>query len=107
MGVFFLAPIVQLVGIGIPLVGCFALFKKEQTKATLSLFMTNIACLVINYTYLLLITSQGPDGAITALKLLYLGNALFYSAFILFMTNYLFTGGTVIRTFLFTIWAGI
>ena len=107
MGVFFLAPIVQLVGIGIPLLGCFALFKKEQTKATLSLFMTNIACLVINYTYLLLITSQGPDGAITALKLLYLGNALFYSAFILFMTNYLFTGGTVIRTFLFTIWAGI
>lgn len=107
MGVLFLAPIVQLIGIGIPLLGCFALFKKEQTKATLSLFLTNIACLVINYTYLLLITTEGPDGAITALKLLYLGNALFYSAFILFMSNYLHIGGTAIRTFLFTIWAGI
>lgn len=107
MGVLFLAPLIQLIGIGIPLVGCFALFKKEQTKATLSLFLTNIACLVINYTYLLLITTETPDGAITTMKMLYLGNALFYSAFILFMTNYLQIGGTTIRTFLFTIWAGI
>ena len=107
MGILLIAPIIQMFGIGIPLIGCFALYKKEQTKATLSLFWTNIACLVINYTYLLLITTETEDAAITALKLLYLGNTLFYAAYILFMTNYLNIGGTGIRTFLFTIWAGL
>ena len=82
MGVLFLAPFIQMIGIGIPLVGCFALFKKEQTRATLSLFLTNIACLIINYTYLLLTTTQTPDSTIATMKILYLGNALFYSAFI-------------------------
>ena len=107
MGVLFIAPIIQLLGIGIPLIGCFALYKKEQTKTTLSLFWTNISCLVINYTYLLLITTRTEDGAITTLKLLYLGNALFYSAYILFMTNYLNIGNTRIRSFLFTLWAAL
>jgi len=107
MGVFFLAPLIQIVGIAIPLVGCFALFQKEQTKATLSLFMTNISCLLINYTYLQLISTTTEDGATTVMNLLYLGNALFYSAFILFMANYLQIGNPRFRTFLFTIWTSI
>ena len=107
MGVFFLAPLVQLIGIGIPLVGCFALFKKAQTRATLSLFMTNIACLIINYTYLQLITTTTVDGATAVMNLLYLGNALFYSAFILFIANYLQIGRQGVRTFLFMVWTSI
>ena len=107
MGVFFLAPLVQLIGIGIPLVGCFALFKKAQTKATLSLFMTNIACLIINYTYLQLITTTTVDGATSVMNLLYLGNAFFYSGFILFIVNYLQIGRPGIRTIMFMTWTFI
>jgi len=107
MGVFFLAPLVQLIGIGIPLVGCFALFKKAQTRATLSLFMTNIACLIINYTYLQLITTTTVDGATSVMNLLYLGNAFFYSGFILFIVNYLQIGRPGVRTVMFMGWTTI
>jgi len=100
-----LAPIIQVVGIGIPLIGCFALFKKQQSRVSLSLFMTNLMCLIINYAYLLLLSTDNPDVVISTLKILYLGNALFYIAFILFISNYLQLGNTKLRTFLLALWA--
>lgn len=107
MGYYFLVTIVQLIGIAIPMAGLFALFKKEQNRTTLCLFLTDIACLFINYTYLLLVSSETQDGAISILKILHLGNALFYAAFILFMLNYLQLGSGRVRSFFMAIWAGI
>ncbi len=107
MGYYILATIIQLIGIGIPMAGLFALFKKEQTRTTLCLFLTDIACLFINYTYLLLLGSETADGAISIMKILYLGNALFYAAFILFMLNYLQLGHQGVRSVFMAVWAGI
>ena len=38
MGLLLVAPWMQLLGVGIPLLGCVALFKKETTKASMSCF---------------------------------------------------------------------
>ncbi len=104
MGLFLLGPLLQLFGIAVPLVGVFALFKKEHNKTSLSLFMTNIACFIINYSYLLLITTETMDGAVSCFKMIYLGNALFFFSYTLFLTNYFEMGKFRLRTILLTAW---
>lgn len=103
MGLF-LAPLAQTIGIIVPIIGCFTLFKKEQSKVAMSLMLTNVACLIINSTYMLLMWAEDYDAAITALKVLYLGNALFYFSFILFIATYLEMGSTRLRTILISAW---
>ncbi len=107
MGLFFLAPIAEIIGIVVPIIGCVALFKKEQSKVSMSLMLTNIACLLINGTYLLLLWAENYDAALIALKVLYFGNALFYFSFILFIATYLDIGNNTFRTGLMIFWGGI
>ncbi|MBQ8626954.1 MAG: response regulator [Agathobacter sp.] len=107
MNLFILAPFVQLIGIGVPLAGCIALFRKEQSKVAMSLMLTAIGCFVINCAYLLLLGSENREAALSVLKILYLGNALFYFSFILFLATYLQLGNTKLRASLLAIWGVI
>ena len=50
-----IVPIVQLMGVLIPLIGCIVMFRREQIKASMSrvftnmsLMITNIGCLIMN-----------------------------------------------------------
>ena len=107
MSLFIFAPFIQLIGIGVPLVGCIALFKKEQSKVAMSLMLTNVGCFIINCAYLLLLGAQSYNEAFSMLKMLYLGNALFYFSFMLFLATYLELGSTKLRTTVLAIWGVI
>lgn len=95
MSLLILVPILQFIGILVPLVGFVSMFRKQHIKASMnrmfsnmSLMLTNLGCLIINASYWLLIWSETEDGAIIALKMEYLGNVLFYLSFILFVSTY-------------------
>jgi len=95
MGLTFLVPMIQFIGVLLPLVSFVAMFRREQIKASMnymfsnmSLMLTNLGCLIINASYWLLLWSKTADGAIIALKMEYLGNVLFYLSFILFVATY-------------------
>ena len=95
MGLSFLVPTIQLVGVLLPLVSFVAMFRRQQIKASMnhmfsnmSLMLTNLGCLIINASYWLLLWSKTADGALIALKMEYLGNILFYLSFILFVATY-------------------
>ena len=107
MALFFIAPWIQLIGVCIPLLGCVALFRKEQTKTTMSLLLTNIGCLFINSIYLLMLGAGNADAAYMANKILYLANTLFYFSFLLFVGTYLNFGTQRVRTVALSFWAGI
>ncbi len=89
MAFFIFGQIIQFIGIAVPLMGCIALFRKEQSKVSMSLMLTNIGCLFINATYLLLIMAKNFDEAFMALKVQYMANAFFYFSFMLFLFTYL------------------
>lgn len=105
MGIFLVAPFIQIIGIGVPLLGCIALFKKEQSKSSMSLLLTNVGCLFINCIYLLMLGADSPEAAMMAQKMLYLANALFYFSFMLFVATYLQFGTQKLRTTVLSIWA--
>jgi len=95
MALTILVPIIQLVGVLVPLVGFVSMFRKQHIKASMnrmfsnmSLMLTNLGCLIINASYWLLLWSETADGALIALKMEYLGNILFYLSFILFVSTY-------------------
>ena len=107
MGLIFITPWLQLIGVCVPILGCLALFKKEQTKATMSLLLTNIGCLFINCIYMLMLGSGTPEAALMANKILYLAHTLFYFSFMLFVATYLNLGTQRLRTGILSIWVGI
>jgi len=107
MGLLLVAPWIQLLGIAIPLLGCVAIFKKQQTKASMSLLLTNIGCLFINCIYLLMLGAGSETAALMANKVLYLANTLFFFGFMLFVATYLNLGTQRQRTTFLSIWAGI
>ena len=107
MGIFLIAPWLQLLGVAIPLLGCVALFKKEPTKASLSLLLTNIGCLFINCIYLLILGASSQEAALMANKILYMANTLFYFAFMLFIATYLNLGTQRLRTSILSVWIGV
>lgn len=107
MGILVLTPIVQFIGIIIPIIGCVTLYRREQSKTAMCLMLTSVACFIINSTYLLLLWSGSHDAAFVALKVLYLGNALFYFSFILFIATYLEIGTSGFRLALMSIWGAI
>jgi len=95
MGLTFLVPMIQFIGVLLPLVSFVAMFRRQQIKASMnymfsnmSLMLTNLGCLIINASYWLLLWSKTADGAMIALKMEYLGNVLFYLSFILFVATY-------------------
>jgi len=104
MGIFLIAPWLQLIGVGIPMLGCLALFKKEPTKASMSLLLANIGCLFINCIYLLMLGAPTQDAVLMANKVLYLANTLFYFAFMLFIATYLNLGSQKLRTSILSVW---
>lgn len=107
MGLLLIAPWLQLIGVVIPLLGCVALFKKEPTKASLSLLLTNIGCLFINCIYMLMLGAGSEAAALLANKILYMANTLFYFAFMLFIATYLNLGTQKLRTSILSVWIGI
>lgn len=84
----YLIQIVQVIGILIPVVGIIVLLQKEQNKATMHLMITNIGCLIMNGSYLLMLRSQTYEEAMLAFKMEYLGNVIFYIFFSLFVMSY-------------------
>ncbi len=107
MGLLLIAPWAQLLGVVIPLLGCVALFKKEPTKASMSLLLTNIGCLFINCIYMLMLGASTEEAVLMANKILYMANTLFYFAFMLFVATYLNLGTQRMRTSVLSVWVGI
>lgn len=107
MGLLLVAPWIQLAGILIPVLGCVAIFKKQQTKASMSLLLTNIGCLFINCIYLLMLGAGSEGSALMANKVLYLANTLFFFGFMLFIATYLNLGTQKLRISILTVWIGI
>lgn len=107
MGLLLIAPWLQLMGVVIPLLGCVALFKKEPTKASMSLLLTNIGCLFINSIYMLMLGAGTEGAALMANKILYMANTLFYFSFMLFVATYLNLGTQKLRTGVLSVWVGI
>jgi len=107
MGLLLVAPWLQILGVAIPLLGCVALFKKEPTKASMSLLLTNIGCLFINCIYLLMLGAGTETAVLMANKILYMANTLFYFAFMLFVATYLNLGTQKMRTTILSVWAGV
>lgn len=81
--------IIQTIGMAIPLVGVGALIRKEQNRTSLFLMLTNIGCLLINGSYMLLLQSKTAAEAMVAMKIEYLGNVFFYLFFAMFLLSYL------------------
>lgn len=104
MGLLLIAPWIQLAGILIPVLGCVAIFKKQQTKASMSLLLTNIGCLFINCIYLLMLSAGSEGAAIMANKVLYLANTLFFFGFMLFIATYLNLGTQRMRSTILSVW---
>lgn len=84
-----LAEIIQLLGVLVPAVGCVSLLKKAQNRTSMYLLLANLGCLIINGSYMLLLQTKTYDGALTALKMEYFGNVVFYLTFGLFLWSYL------------------
>lgn len=64
--------------------------------------LTNIGCLIMNSGYFLILLSNSEVEAGTALKIEYLGEAMFYLFFIMFMQSYLKMRAYKILTYLWT-----
>ncbi len=84
-----LAEAVQLLGVLVPAVGCVSLLKRAQNRTSMYLLLANLGCLIINGSYMLLLQTKTYDGALTALKMEYFGNVVFYLTFGLFLWSYL------------------
>ena len=93
--------IIAIIGILIPISGIFALIRNNQhSENTFRLVLTNIGCLIMNSGYFLILLSDSELEASTALKIEYLGDAMFYLFFILFMQSYLQKRAHKIPTYL-------
>ena len=84
-----MAYLVQLAAIIIPLVGVLTLVtRKHSSQASLFLLIASLGCLIMNSGYFLAMSSQNDYGVLVALKIEYLGDALFYTFFIGFVAMY-------------------
>ena len=82
--------ILQIAGIIIPVIGMAALIRdKRRGDNILMLALTDMACLVMNSGYYLMLRAPSEKEALTALKMAYLGNSAFYLAFVVFMVSYM------------------
>ena len=95
--------VIQCAGMIVPLVGIVSLLKREQTKVSTYLLLTNIGCLITNAGYLLLISSLNSREAHLAYKIEYLGNVMFYFFFVLFLVSYF---GKKIPKLVLSFWIG-
>lgn len=85
-----MAGIFQIAGILIPFAGMIALVRRgQQSENSVRLLMATVGCMLMNSGYLLFLISKDELSAITALKMEYLGNAIFYFFFVQFLLSYL------------------
>ncbi|MCM1039064.1 MAG: response regulator [Ruminococcus sp.] len=81
--------LVQLIGMLVPFAGFVSLLKKARSRASMYLMMANLGCFIINASYMLLLQTTTYEGAIIAFEMEYLGSAVFYLMFGLFLWSYL------------------
>ena len=82
--------IFQLIGILIPFAGIVALLRQgRQSESSVRLLLATVGCMIMNSGYMLFIISETDSEAMTALKMEYLGSALFYFFFMMFLLSYL------------------
>lgn len=80
----------QVIGVLIPLAGCIAMLRNRfESKSAVRLLMANFGCMIMNAGCLLVVIAGNSSEAISAFKTEYLGNALFYYFFIMFVAEYL------------------
>lgn len=79
---------IQYVGMLIPLIGLMILLRKDSGRAASDLMLACVGCIIVNAGYLLMLKMNSPEAGIVALKVEYLGNAIFYAFFILFLIDY-------------------
>lgn len=85
-----LITILQLAGVLISLGALFLLLRDGFTGRTaMLLLLADFGCLVMNSGMLLTAVSDGHADGITAFEITYLGGALFYTFFLLFITKHL------------------
>lgn len=89
MIIHILVYVIQLIGILVPFAGCVILLKRVKSNASMYLLLTNLGCLIINGSYLLLLLSTTHEGAHIALKMEYFGNVVFYLMFAMFLWTYM------------------
>ncbi len=89
--VYLFVQAVQIIGTLVPVIGIFVLINKEYSKTSMHLMIANIGCLIMNGTYFLLLRAESDAEAKLALKIEYLGNAMFFLFFINFILSYLKT----------------
>jgi signal transduction histidine kinase/CheY-like chemotaxis protein len=83
-----LVPYIQYVGMLVPLIGLMILLRKDSGRAASDLMLASVGCIIVNAGYLLMLKMNSPDAGMVALKIEYLGNAIFYAFFILFLIDY-------------------
>ncbi len=82
--------VLQIVGILLPLAACGLLLKSTlEGRETIRLMLSTIGCLIYSGGALLVMLSENISGARTALKMEYLGNAMFFVFFVTFLLAYL------------------
>ena len=104
--------LICLIGVIIPVVGIFVIFRCEPNRAASMLLVSDLICLIYNATYFLSLNTTGLDEAVLAMKMNFLTNMLFYLFYILFMQHYLgvrkrflFIGYAILSAFvLFVLW---
>lgn len=79
---------IQYVGMLIPLIGLMILLRKDSGRAGSDLMLASVGCIIVNAGYLLMLKMNSHEAGMVALKIEYLGNAIFYAFFILFLIDY-------------------
>ena len=80
--------VIQSIGIWIPMAGIFALMtRKHQSNNSMYLMLTNMGCLIMNSSYLLVLSARTVDQAMIVSKMQFLGNAFFYYFFTMFIAS--------------------
>ena len=80
---------IQICGLLIPSLGIIGLLAKEQIKMSFYLLLTSIGGLIMNSCYMLTAYAEENQSAYMISKVAYVGNAIFYIFFVLFIMSYL------------------
>ena len=82
--------VIQIIGIMIPFAGTIALLRRsQQSESAVRLLLATVGCMIMNSGYLLVTISNIESAAMTALKVEYMGSAMFYFFLMRFLISYL------------------
>ena len=80
--------ILQLVTTLVPLAGIIILIFRHQGRGSMHLLIASIGALIMNTAYLQQLLASSEEVALSTMKIQYVGNVMFYLAFVLFVLNY-------------------